>query len=138
MTLSRNRENARRVLLVDDNPLARESVQMLLRDHFSLVICATAKEAIDAIDDAIMAAVIDLKLPDMDGFELLERIRQLDEHMPVVIYSAYSDLMDPFELMTRYRPSGYIVKGLNDHKLVEVLKRAAHGTKGDSVPPHRC
>ncbi|HEU4403762.1 MAG TPA: response regulator [Polyangiaceae bacterium] len=111
------------VLVVDDNPLAREGLHLLLRDQFDVVSCASAREALARLGDGFAACVIDLKMPGEGGLELFAAIRRHDEHLPVIIYSAYTDLIDPFELMSCFRPSGYIVKGLNDSKLLEVLSR---------------
>jgi CheY-like chemotaxis protein len=82
------------VLLVDDEDLVREVGQRLLRAiGFDVIAAANGREAIErfaAYRDAIVAVVLDLTMPDSDGFEVLRKLRQEDPSVRVVIASGYS------------------------------------------------
>ena len=68
-----------RVLVVEDNEDARELFGMVLeREGYAVRLAASASEAIAVASEFLPAVVLtDISLPDLDGFELAERLRQL-------------------------------------------------------------
>jgi len=81
----------KRLLVVEDNDIERESiVELLGHDDIELAAVSTGKEAMRALlDRPFDCVVLDLRLPDMTGFELLEQIhaeRHLQE-IPVVVFT---------------------------------------------------
>jgi CheY-like chemotaxis protein len=81
----------KRLLVVEDNDIERQSIVELL-DHDDIEITAVASggDALDMLFDRIFdCCVVDLRLPDMSGFELLEKI-QTEQHLrdlPVVVFT---------------------------------------------------
>lgn len=83
--------SAHELLIVDDNPASRYATARILRAAgFRTREAATAMEGIAAAHDAIAAMVIDVHLPDMDGFELCRvlRSRPATSHIPVLHLTA--------------------------------------------------
>ena len=84
------------VLLVDDDGLARRGMERLLTRYGHAVLSVEdGQKAVDVIRDdnqRIDIAVVDLVMPNMDGLEILERIRSRRPELPVVIYSGYADV----------------------------------------------
>jgi len=81
----------KRLLVVEDNPAEQLSISELLgHDDIEIVTVANGAEALDALHtQAVDCVVLDLRLPDMSGFEVLERIRD-DETLgdvPVVVFT---------------------------------------------------
>ena len=112
-----------RVLIVDDEPLAREGLGAMLRAEEDVAVIgesATGAEAIAAIaalDPDVV--VLDIGLPDMDGFTVLER---LGDRRPVVVFvTAHADgALRAFEV----RALDYVVKPLRRDRVREALARA--------------
>jgi HAMP domain-containing protein/CheY-like chemotaxis protein/signal transduction histidine kinase len=81
----------KRLLIVEDNPAEQLSISELLgHDDIEVAVAATGKEALAAIEnESFDCMVLDLKLPDMSGFEVLERIRQSASasDLPVVVFT---------------------------------------------------
>ncbi|MGA2810661.1 MAG: HAMP domain-containing protein [Candidatus Acidiferrum sp.] len=81
----------KRLLIVEDNPGEQLSIRELLgHDDIDVFIAATGNEALSAIEqESFDCMVLDLRLPDMTGFEVLERIRERQESsdMPVVVFT---------------------------------------------------
>ena len=80
------------VLLIDDHVDLRDVVTQLLEIHGHTVeYCATAGAALDALRCSTPDAVIlDQRLPDMNGLELLKQLRRMMDHsaLPIIVYSA--------------------------------------------------
>ncbi len=78
------------VLLVDDNRLVRSSLVMMLEDiGFAVIEAETAHEALAALNAAprVDAALVDFRLPDMDGLTLAARIRAIKPDLRLAIVS---------------------------------------------------
>jgi len=81
----------KRLLVVEDNPAEQLSIRELLGyDDIDVTTVATGKEALTAVEDQPFdCAVLDLRLPDMSGFEILERFRDNPSlgDLPVVVFT---------------------------------------------------
>jgi len=81
------------VLVVDDNDIERESISELIGDgdDIEIVASASSEEALEALEreQRIDCIVLDLKLPRMTGFQLLEKIGTDDrfQHIPVIVHT---------------------------------------------------
>jgi len=85
------RPHKKRLLVIEDNEVERQSIVALLaHDDIEISAVSTGEEALQALDDGSFdCCVVDLRLPDMTGFELLDRI-QADadlRDMPVVVFT---------------------------------------------------
>jgi CheY-like chemotaxis protein len=95
IALSRIKEYAmprrKRLLVVEDNPAEQLSIRELLGyDDIDVTVASTGGEALEAINkEPFDCVVLDLRLPDMSGFELLERFRDTPalSDLPVVVFT---------------------------------------------------
>ena len=80
-----------RILVVDDEPAIRDTMRMLLDyDGYETVLAASGQEGLDLIErDAPDLVFLDIKMPGMDGLEVLSRLRTTNDTLPVVIVSAH-------------------------------------------------
>ncbi|HEX7840975.1 MAG TPA: response regulator, partial [Kofleriaceae bacterium] len=83
--------HTKRLLVIEDNERERESiVELLGGGDIEIIPVATGAEALDALSrEPIDCCVVDLRLPDMNGFELLERLQADDalRNIPVVVFT---------------------------------------------------
>jgi two-component system, OmpR family, response regulator len=125
------------VLVVDDEPNVRELVQVALKFHgCSVTAAASGKEAIRQAEaskpDLI---VLDVMLPDMDGFEVCRRLRAAGNEVPVIFLTARDTSSDT---VTGLAIGGddYVTKPFSVEALVArvraVLRRAARGSGDDA------
>ena len=81
----------KRLLIVEDNPAEQMSIRELLgHDDIDVSIAATGEEALSAIQEQNFdCMVLDLRLPDMSGFDVMERLREREESvdLPVVVFT---------------------------------------------------
>ena len=89
--MSRNRGT---VLVVDDEQVMREILEALLRQAgYSVRLAETGEQGIRIVDrEPVDLAVVDVMLPDISGLKVLERIRQIDPELSVVMLTAFASV----------------------------------------------
>jgi len=106
---------SKRILLVEDNEIAALQVKMVLEQEGFLVDSVTGGEqAIDYLDDSIPEGIIlDLMMPGMDGFEVLNNIRHRKEthDIPVLVLTAKDLSQEDFEKLSMNNIQQLIHKG---------------------------
>jgi DNA-binding NtrC family response regulator len=79
-------EKMRRVLIVDDEIGVRESLRLLLKNDYEVFLANDAEEAFSQIKKHTPEVILlDITLPDLDGFKALERIKQNDPNIIVIV-----------------------------------------------------
>ena len=112
-----------RILIVDDDESIREVLTAILRDEGYRV------EAVDTGEKAIKAtqqnfynlALIDIRLPDMEGTELLTKMKDTVPKMVKIIITGYPTLQNAIEAVNK-GADGYIVKPINIEETLKTIK----------------
>jgi DNA-binding NarL/FixJ family response regulator len=101
------------ILIVDDHPIVRQGLTLLINREPDLAVCGDAEEAASALSrieelkpDLI---VVDISLNGPDGLDLLKRIRARDPNLPVLILSMLDESLYA-ERALRAGANGYIMK----------------------------
>jgi len=120
-----------KILIVDDHPLIREALRHVLTaldDKFDLLEAedgATAFAAVDAHPELDLV-LLDLALPDVDGFDALAQLRETHPGVPIVVLSA-SDHADTVMRAIDAGAMGFIPKTSSNQLLLNALKRVLSG-----------
>jgi DNA-binding NarL/FixJ family response regulator len=117
-----------RVLVVDDHPAFREALTSALEMVEEIEVAGEAAGGIAACLEAAHISpdvvLMDLSMPDLSGFDAMERIHQRDPELPVVILTANADPGVEAEAR-RAGASGFVAKGTTLDDIVIVLHEAA-------------
>ncbi len=113
------------VLVVDDKEMMRDSVgSTLQRAGFVVVTASDGEAAMEAVARRRPDAVVtDLKMPGVGGLELLERLRGIDEDLPVVLMTAFGTV-DTAVQAIKLGAFDYITKPFEGDELIIAVKRA--------------
>lgn len=113
------------ILVVDDKEMMRDSVgSTLQRAGFTVVTAAGGEPAAALVAKRRPDAVVtDLKMPGVSGLDLLERIREIDEDLPVVIMTAFAEVESAVRAM-KLGAFDYVTKPFEGDELVITIKRA--------------
>jgi DNA-binding NtrC family response regulator len=77
------------ILVVDDELGARQSLEVILEDDYRVLSAESGREALKVLQrESIDLILLDVNMPDMDGLEVLRRIREQDEALDVIMVSA--------------------------------------------------
>lgn len=101
--MDNGREEAPRVLIVDDEPLICDLLTRILGgEGLHLETAASGEEALAMLQQRKYALVItDLKMPGMNGMDLLQEIKQKHPEMPVIVITGYGTAETAVEAMRR-------------------------------------
>jgi two-component system response regulator HydG len=117
-------QTKRRILVVDDEVNARSALTELLRDDgYTVEAAADGFKALGKIADFSPDLVLtDLKMPGMDGIQLLGRLHEQDPELPVVVMTAFGEVETAVGAM-RAGARDYLSKPINVGELSVVLSR---------------
>jgi len=113
----------RGVLIIDDNPDFRRVARRLLERH-GFVVVAEAETGFSGVEQAKEhrpdLVLLDVQLPDIDGFEVAERLSRLDVRIGVILTSSH-DRSDFGALVARSSALGFVPKAELSASAVEAL-----------------
>jgi DNA-binding NtrC family response regulator len=114
-----------KVLVVDDKQMMRDSVGATLqRAGYQVIAAGDGATALTLLARHRPAAVItDLKMPEMDGLELLGRLKQADDQLPIILMTAYGSINDAVRAM-KEGAFDFIQKPFEGDQLIMVVRRA--------------
>ncbi len=119
-----------RILVVDDHDVVRAGVRALLARHAGFEICGEANGGLDALRKVELlrpdVAVVDLRMPDLNGVEVTRRIRKISPETEVVILTMYDG--DQFrDEVFRAGARAYVVKSCARRDLAAAVESAHKG-----------
>jgi len=119
-----------RILVVDDEPNARSALAEILKaEGYAVETAADGFKALARVSDFDPDLVLtDLKMPGLDGVELMGKLKEQDPELPVVVMTAFAAVETAVAAM-RQGAANYLTKPLNTDELLIVLERALERTK---------
>jgi len=125
-----------RVMVADDHPMVREGLRSAINRGPDMQIVAEAANGREAVDKYFAekpdVALLDLRMPVMNGIETLAAICQKDPGARLVIVTTYEDEEDIYRAL-RAGAQGYILKNAAVSELIECIRAVAEG--GTWIPP---
>lgn len=115
-----------RVLVVDDDQQVCKTVSMILEEHgYHVQSFSQPRQALQAIRKRPFdIGLIDIKMPDLNGLELIERIKEEDPRIAILVMTAYPDIQTAAETM-RLGSRDYITKPFREEQLLGSVERIA-------------
>ncbi len=124
-----------KLLIIDDEANVLYSLQAGLEtDELSVVTAKTGKRGLALVPkEDPDVVIVDVRLPDMSGLEVFDKIKELAPRVPVVIITAFAATETAIEAMKR-GAFEYLLKPVDLHHLREVIRRALELRRMQSVP----
>jgi len=117
------------ILVVDDEPLIRWSLKDRLSDHGYRVIEAdTAASAITRSEEGVDLVLLDFKLPDGDGLQVLKKLKERDPDVLVILLTAFSSVETAVEAM-KQGAYHYANKPFNLDEIALLVEKALETTR---------
>jgi CheY-like chemotaxis protein/signal transduction histidine kinase/CHASE3 domain sensor protein len=129
------KQNIRKVLIVEDNKVQQNAIQKLIEDkNLETVTADTGNEAFSLLSQGVYDCMImDLNLPDMSGFELLEKINSSfnKDYPPIIVYTGRSLSREEEIQLNRYSRSVIIKGAKSPERLLDEVILFLHRVETD-------
>ena len=129
---------ARKVHVIDDDAAMRDSLNFLLDSAgFEVTLFETAQQFLDALPALAFGCVIsDVRMPGIDGIELLKRLKALRSTFPIVVMTGHGDVPLAVEAM-KLGAMDFLEKPFEDERLIAMIESALRlaepAAKSDAV-----
>ena len=118
------------VFVVDDHPLLRQGLALMINREPDLMVCGEAEEAQTALKEICARKpdilIVDISLKGPDGLDLLKNLRALHPDLPVLVLSMHDESIYA-ERALRARANGYIMKQEATEKVLVAIRRILAG-----------
>src|ERR1700704_1338589 len=114
-----------RILVIDDEAAIRDSLKMTLEyEGYEFIGAATGQEGIALAErDAPDLVLLDVKMPGMDGLEVLDRLRAMNETLPVIVVSGHGTISTAVEA-TKKGAFDFVEKPFASERVLVSLRNA--------------
>ena len=134
------------ILVVDDEPAARQSLEVILEDNYEVLSAGSGQEALETLHKIpVDLILLDVNMPEMDGLETLRRIKEQEEEVDVIMVSAlnlarkavdaiklgaYDYITKPYEPEDILSTVARVMSKRNLHKELTFLRREVEAYRG--------
>ena len=125
-----------RVMSVDDHPLLREGIATIINTQLDMTLVASAATGAEGIEKFREfqpdVALIDLRLPDLSGIEVIIAIRAENVDARLIVLTTFEGDVE-MQRALKAGASGYLLKSMPPKQMVETIRAVHAGKKG--IPP---
>ena len=116
-----NSSKKKKILIVEDEPMSVLLIQQILKSYqFELIVATNGRDAIEKFKNTDISLVImDLYMPEMDGFEASKRIKQISKDTPIIVISTTTIAED--DLKKDIGIDYFLAKPLNVNKFKDFI-----------------
>jgi two-component system NtrC family response regulator len=112
------------VLVVDDDAAIRKTLSKILeKEGYFVEAVENGRQAVRNAEKRFFnVALIDIRLPDMDGIELLDRLKETESRMVKIIITGYPSLQNAIDAVNK-GADGYVLKPFDASELFAIIKK---------------
>lgn len=130
MVMKKSTQAKKRILIVDDHPMMREGLALLIDHEPDLCVASQADNAAQALSAVATQppdlVLVDISLPDRNGLELIKDIQSLRPALPILAVSMHDEMLYA-ERVLRAGGRGYIMKQEGGEKLMQAIRQVLNG-----------
>jgi len=120
------------ILIIDDDRSVNRALSLVLSKDFQTITTASAKEGLElAREDSPFLAMVDLKMQDANGIEVLKELKRIDEEIKVMIMTAYGEVKTVIEAF-KLGAVDFLTKPFDNKSLLDNVRRLAALTSFDT------
>ena len=113
-----------KILICDDEEGIRESLKLILADHYDLIAVDSGEMALNTLSHSqdIKIILLDIKMPKINGLDLLKEIKKKFPHLKIIMVTGYKSVETAAEA-TRLGASGYIIKPFKSEEILGTVEK---------------
>jgi DNA-binding NtrC family response regulator len=115
---------SKKILIVDDEEGIRESLKLILSEHYELILTDNGEQALGILEHTkdIGLILLDIKMRKEHGLDVLKTIKEKHPKIKVVMVTGYKSVETAAEA-AKLGASGYIVKPFKTEEILETVKK---------------
>jgi DNA-binding NtrC family response regulator len=118
-----NTEKIPVVLVIDDEPIVLETFKVIFDNHFKVLTAASGRRALEIISNSSVNLIfLDINIPDMNGIEILHKIKEHDRNLPVILVTATANA-DMIVEAKRLGIDDYLTKPFDVDKAIALAQK---------------
>lgn len=112
----------KKVLIVDDEEGVRESLKLILENHYDLIAAEDGEQAMEILKNAkdVGVVLLDIKMPRYSGLEILQQMRGQYPEIKIIMVTGYKSVETAQEAV-RLGASGYLVKPFKSEEILSTV-----------------
>jgi DNA-binding NtrC family response regulator len=121
-----------RILVVDDDETIRTTMKAILQDEgYQVDLAATGKEAIEKTKEKVYnIALLDIRLPDMEGVELLKLLKDSVPRTRKIMVTGYPSMQNAIAALNK-NADAYLLKPVDVEKLLHTVKQQLYAQENE-------
>lgn len=113
-----------RILIADDEEGIRESLNLILSENYDLAFATDGQEALNRLTkEKFDLVLMDIKMPRIDGLEVMKRLKEQQVHIPVLVLTAYQS-MELAKEAIKLGAMDYLPKPFERDQILEAVRGA--------------
>lgn len=121
-----------KILIADDHTIVREGLKQIVTNIHDIVVTDEASSGHEVLDKVLKndydVIVLDIMMPDINGLDVLKRIKGLKPELPILILSMYPEQQFAIRFI-RAGAAGYMTKESASEELIEAIRMVSSGKK---------
>lgn len=109
------------MVVIEDDPVARKSIERMLAVSYRSILCATVREGLDALNDEVYAVILDVKLKGETKYGAFEQIRKVLPDVPIIFYAVRGEAVPPSQAVIEHKPFGSVAGDGDPRRLLDAL-----------------
>lgn len=121
------------LLIVDDEAGPRESLRIVFKDRYHCAVASSGLEGVEyAKNNRVDAAILDIKMPDISGVEVLRQLKEMDPDIECVMLTGY-ETVDSARAAIRYGAADYLNKPFDVFRVRDLLEKCIARRQGKTA-----
>ncbi|MBF0127532.1 MAG: response regulator transcription factor [Magnetococcales bacterium] len=121
-----------KIFITDDHPLMRAGIQSIVEEESDLSVVGESSDGKETLqrlrNEAVDVLLLDLQIPNLDGFEVLQRLKELRPELAVLILTSCGEESIAYRCL-QAGASGYLVKDSVPAELVKAIRAVRNGRR---------
>jgi DNA-binding NtrC family response regulator len=115
---------SKKILICDDEEGIRESLKLILGDHHDLILADSGEQCLECLDKdkTIGLLLLDIKMPKVNGLEILKVVKDKHPELKVIIVTGYKSVETATEAAA-LGAAGYIVKPFQSEEILTTVQK---------------
>ena len=112
------------ILIVDDERGVRQSFKMVLKDDYNVLLAKTGEDALAILaKTAVDMILLDIRLPDIDGIDLLQKLKEMDPNTEIIMVTAVKEIQTAVRAI-KLGAYEYVIKPFSVDDVLTLIDRA--------------